>query len=352
MAMSSVQHRWWNLAKTLLWFLGVAIVIALILFPLIGLHAFWNVLIPVAPAVVALTPGIWRNICPLGMTSQIPRRFGFSRQMRLTAAAQGWFILVAVVLLFVLIPPRHTIFNTSGIATAILLLAIGVVALVSGFLFDGKSGWCAGLCPVHQVEKLYGQRPTCTVENAQCLACNRCVSACPDSTPGVNPHTAESTRPKRAAVFVFIGAFPGFIWGWFQVPDYEAAEGLSNLVGTYLLPLASAGATLAVYALLISSMPLQRRRTIDRLFAAAAISTYYWFRIPALIGFGAFPGDGMLLDLSGTIPPQVVWVFCVVLTIFWVWWIAGRRNGLRPWMVRPPFEDQSSSPVRLPVSTG
>jgi hypothetical protein len=151
---------------------------------------------------------------------------------------------------------------------------------------------------------------------------------------------------------VLIGGFPGFIWGWFQVPDYSGADGLFNLVGTYLLPLAGGGATLAVYLLLISSMPLQRRRTIDRVFAASAISTYYWFRVPALIGFGPFPGDGLLLDLSGIIPLQVVWAFRVVSTIFWIWWIALRRNGLRPWMVRPPFESPPSSPVRLSISAG
>lgn len=352
MAMSPAQQRWWNLAQILMWFLGIAIVSALLLFPVVGLHAFWDVLIPVAPAVVALIPGIWRNICPLGTTSQIPRRFGFSRRTQVPAAAQGWFMLVAVALLCVLIPLRHTVFDTSGVATAILLLSIGAFALVAGILLRGKSGWCTGLCPVHQVEKLYGQRPICTVENAHCSTCSRCVSACPDSTPGVNPHTAESTWPKCLAVSVLIGGFPGFIWGWFQVPDYSGADGLFNLVGTYLLPLAGGGATLAVYLLLISSMPLQRRRTIDRVFAASAISTYYWFRVPALIGFGPFPGDGLLLDLSGIIPLQVVWAFRVVSTIFWIWWIALRRNGLRPWMVRPPFESPPSSPVRLSISAG
>ncbi len=350
MAISHAAQRWWTLAQAIMWCVGFALIVTLVLFPVIGLHAFWDVLIPVAPAVVALIPGIWRNVCPLGITSQLPRRLGFSRLIHLNTTGQGWLSFAAVALLFLIIPLRHTTFDTNGLSTAILLVAIGCLALIMGSILEGKSGWCAGLCPVHQVEKLYGQHPTCTVDNPHCSTCSKCVSACPDSTPGVNPHTAERSWPKRWAILVFIGAFPGYIWGWFQTPDYLGTDGLANLMGTYLLPAAGGGATLALYVLLISSMPMQRRRNIDRLFAAVAISTYYWFRVPALLGYGPFPGDGMLIDLTGSIPAPAFWAFRVVSTAFWVWWIAMRNNGLRPWMIRPPFEQPSGVLLTLSVS--
>ena len=60
--------RTWRAVQTVVWLAGVAILAALLFAPEIGIHAFWNVLIPVAPALVAFAPGLWRKICPLAST--------------------------------------------------------------------------------------------------------------------------------------------------------------------------------------------------------------------------------------------------------------------------------------------
>jgi hypothetical protein len=34
-----------------------------------------------------------------------------------------------------------------------------------------------------------------------------------------------------------VGAFPGFVWGWFQVPDYSRITGIEQLIAIYKLPI-------------------------------------------------------------------------------------------------------------------
>ena len=43
-----------------------------------GLHIMWDVVLPIAPATMAIIPGVWRNVCPLGTTSQLARHAGRS----------------------------------------------------------------------------------------------------------------------------------------------------------------------------------------------------------------------------------------------------------------------------------
>ena len=74
----------WRWVQTSVWFLGLALLLSLWFWPRVGLHLFWNVLIPVAPALLALAPGVWRNVCPLGTTSLLPRHLGFSREWKLS----------------------------------------------------------------------------------------------------------------------------------------------------------------------------------------------------------------------------------------------------------------------------
>jgi len=327
-------------------------IVLLFVKPEIGLHAFWDVLIPVAPALVALLPGVWRNICPTATMSQLPRRFKYSKKKKLSARTHSWLVLLSVLLLFTIIPLRHTLFDVNGPATGIFLIVSTIIAIVLTYAFDGKSGWCASLCPVHQVEKLYGQRPIATVSNSHCDACSKCVMACPDSTPAPSPHLGGKMWPRRAATFGLIGAFPGYVWGWFQVQDYSTfSQGVENIANTFTIPVIGGAATLALYALLISSVPLQKRKIIDRFFAAAAISCYYWYRIPWLFGFSQFEGNGMLIDLTNVISPTVMTIIPFVTTAFWVWWLALKRNGLRSWMTRPPYAEGEQTPVGITIST-
>ncbi len=336
---------WWTVVQGILVAAALALFAALIWWPKVGLHAFWDVLIPAAPALVVLAPGLWRNICPLGTASQLGRRAGGVRGMQLDARWQAYMGLIGVVLLLVLVPLRHPWFNLDGIATLLLLVAAGVVALLVGFMFAGKSGWCTGVCPVHAVERLYGTKSLLTVTSAHCKTCVRCVIPCPDTAPGIRHGQGQSTWARKATWVIIVGGFPGFVWGWFQVPD-----GISiGAAEAWVWPLGSMLGTMVLWVLLRSALPKSDGRRLDALFAASAVSAYYWFRIPALFGYGVYPGDGMLVDLHGTVPVIVFNVSRVVLALFFVWWMVIRTPTPRPWMYKPPQEKSKSASVAMTI---
>lgn len=329
----------WRIAQISVWLLGVIIFINLIVNPVTGIHLFWNILIPLAPALFVVAVGVWRNICPLSSTVLFPRHMGFLKRKKLTIAQAGKLNLIAVIALFILVPLRHAIFNMNGTATALLLISITLVAVFAGLFYEWKSAWCSGLCPIHPVEKLYGIKNKLTLPNAHCNTCHRCVTPCPDSTPGINPLSSKKTRYHKIAGFLMIGAFPGFVWGWFQVPDYNGIASFTQLMSIYMLP---------VIGLIVSSVLfLLLKRFINEkiliaIFSAAAVSCYYWFRIPALVGFGVFPGDGMLIDLTGFLPIWSIQITVLATTAFFFWWIVFSKQNKISWMTRPVYADSDN----------
>ncbi len=345
----------WRTLQTAVWLLGIAIFLALIFWPKIGIHAFWNVLIPVAPALLVFGTGLWRNICPLGSTGLLARHFNKSSRVKLTPARQGQFALIGLGLLLLIVPLRHVVLDTSGPATAIAIACLAIIAVIAGFTVEWKSGWCSGLCPVHQVEKLYGTRPAFTVPNAHCTQCQGCVAICPDSTPAMHPLHTCPTLWHKAVGIIMVGGFAGFIWGWFQVPDYVAAEGWSHLPQAYGMPFAGFAVTLTLFIILKQLFPAARNGTTNgetnstlvRIFAAAAVSCYYWYRLPALFGFGPYPGDGMLIDMSETLPEWFPNASHIITTIIFFWWLVAREGVARSWTVRPPLAQQKSTGVQL-----
>ena len=52
-----------------------------------GLDLWWELLVPLLPLVWFVAPGLWRNVCPLAATNQIPRVLGFTRGV----TAPAWF---------------------------------------------------------------------------------------------------------------------------------------------------------------------------------------------------------------------------------------------------------------------
>ena len=81
--LSGRSLQYWRIAQTLVGLIGLSIFFSLIFFPEIGIHAFWNVLIPIAPVLFVLATGLWRNICPLASTSLISRHLGLARNKKL-----------------------------------------------------------------------------------------------------------------------------------------------------------------------------------------------------------------------------------------------------------------------------
>lgn len=332
--LSRNQRIAWRTVQTSVWFVGVAMVGALLWAPPIGIHAFWNVLIPVAPALVAFAPGLWRNICPMATTALFTRHSGLSVARKISPLWQGRLLLVGVILLFAIVPLRHVLLDLNGPATAGVILALSLAAIFMGARYEWKSGWCSGMCPVHPVERLYGSSPLITLPNAHCTACHHCVQPCADATQALDPLSVENGTARQVAGLMMVGGFPGFIWGWFQVRDYAGALGWGHLGAAYGYPMIAAGTTLALF------LALQSRLDgifLRRLFAAAAIACYYWYRLPALFDFGLFPGDGMLVDLTSVLPVWSPALFRVVTTSLFTWWLAGRMRISRSWLVRPDY---------------
>ncbi len=328
----------WRSAQVLVWLIGAFIFTCLIFYPSLGLLLFWNLLIPVAPALLVLATGLWRNVCPLATTTLLPRHLGISSRKIMSVPWQGKLGLLAVIALFLVVPLRHAVFNTNAQATAILLFACVVIGFGMGLVFDWKSSWCSTLCPVSPVEKLYGENTLRSMPNAHCQECVNCSLPCPDSTPNFHPGLSRKTVYHRLTSLFLIGGLPGFIWGWFQVPDHHGIHDLRTLLSVYQYPFLGMLGSLLVYLLLKPITPAQWERKLVGVFAAAAVSCYYWYRIPALLGFGQFAGDGLLIDLHTRMSSQTVTGICIALALFFFWWLVWRSPNKQSWSIRPAFK--------------
>jgi hypothetical protein len=106
-ATSPRSLAYWRVAQYAVLLLGMALLTTLLYFPAIGLDIMWNGLIPIAPALVVIAPGLWRNICPMSTFSLLPHRFGFSRRRLLPRRWAGVLTFIGLVALFVIVPLRH-----------------------------------------------------------------------------------------------------------------------------------------------------------------------------------------------------------------------------------------------------
>ena len=335
--LSKKSILYWRIAQTGVWLVGLTIIFFLLFYPTIGIHLFWNVLIPIAPALIVVAIGLWRNVCPMATNSLFFRHLGLSKKKKLTMKQSSILNFIAIASLFIIVPLRHGIFDMNGPATAVLILSLAVAAIGMGLIYEWKSGWCSGLCPVHPVEKLYGLNSKLYLPNAHCDSCSRCMVLCPDATPRVNPMSLKKNNFHKISGFLMVAAFPGFIWGWFQVPDAERIIDLEHLISLYYLPLIGMAVTSLLYLFLKRFF---KQKLLTAIFSASAVSCYYWYRIPALVGFGIFPKDGMLVDLSRSIPQWSVDLVVATITLFLFWRIVFREQTDAPWAKRPTYEDK------------
>ncbi len=336
-APGSAALAYWRGAQNVLLAAGVLLVGLLLFVPAIGLAIMWNILIPVAPALVVVAPGLWRNICPMATVSLLPRRFGLSRGRTPSRRLAGLLGLASVSALFLIAPLRHLSLNTDGPMTALMLVLAAGIAVAMGIAFEWRSGWCGSLCPIHPVEKLYGFAPAITVGNRRCDCCAKCTTPCPDSTRSM---TAVITGPAQLDRWIghgLTGSFVGFVWGWYQLPDYHGPIGTAEILAGYLWPFGCAAVSLTIYAAARKWLCRSKsaRNTLVRVFAVAAVSTYYWYRIPALVGFGPFPDTGLLWDLTGVLPSWTPAISRTLTTSFFAWFLILRRSPNASWMVRP-----------------
>jgi hypothetical protein len=134
-----------------------------------------------------------------------------------------------------------------------------------------------------------------------------------------------------------VGGFAGFIWGWNQVPNYAGSEGWQHLAESYGLPAGGMALSIVLFLVLRRTSGEEHRTLLVRTFAAAAVACYYWYRIPALVGFGSIQGDGMLVDLRGTLPEWFPLASRTATTVLFGWWLVVKTPRKRSWSVRPAY---------------
>ena len=327
----------WYLLQGILFAASITLVALLLFSPALGLDILWNILIPAAPVLIVIAPGLWRNICPMATMNYLPQHLGISMEGTMSRRGAALLGLLSLVLLFLIVPYRHIGLDHNGPMSALMLIAAAILAFGFGIAFKGRGGWCRTLCPIHPVERLYGQAPAVSFRNARCAQCTHCTVPCPDSIRSMNP--AINGQPFLAGMsgHVMIGSFAGFVWGWFQIPNYDGLITTHHYLSAYLWPFGGALTALAIYALLYRWLFKTKpaRRTLIRIFATAAVSIYYWFRIPALLGLGPHHGTGMLYDLTGTLPVWSEDLSHLVTTSFFIWFILLRKAPGLSWLNRP-----------------
>ncbi len=262
------------------------------------LNLFWNVVVPLLPAVFLLNPMVWRNVCPLATLN----RFSADRWGRIVPSP-AWTTgasVVGVLLLYVLVPARRFLFNTDGVALAWTVGLVAALAFVAGLFFEGKSGFCNGICPVLSVERLYGQRPFADVTNARCAPCTKCTGrGCIDlSGPASVAQTLGSARRSFRWLLTpfgfFAAGFPGFVYAYFTSTNGSVATAPAIYAHFLIWTAVSVGVT----ALGAALWPAHNRRLLLAL-GATAVGTYYWFAAPRLAeAVGLVPEIGAILRVG------------------------------------------------------
>jgi NADPH-dependent 2,4-dienoyl-CoA reductase/sulfur reductase-like enzyme/ferredoxin len=288
----------------------LALCVALFVRPAGGLFWLFKVVVPLLPILFFVAPGLWRNICPLAASNQTPRLFGFTRGLTAPRWLARWGYVVAICLFLGIAAARLALFNNSGTATAVLLLAVIVAAFFGGVFLKGKSGWCSSICPLLPVQRVYGQTPFVTVANSHCQPCVGCTKNCYDFNPRV-AYQADLHDPDpnwSSTRKLFASALPGFVLGFYLLVNQSGSSRVHLYEHLGLYVVASIGIFFALDALLPLSTSL-----LIAFFASAAINIFYWYG-------GAILANSFL-TITGVAIPWVRWPIraaVLVLTLIWI----------------------------------
>lgn len=315
---------------------ALAIAALLALEPEIGLPLFWGLIIPALPLVFMFMPGLWRNLCPLATSNQIPRRHKFMRAATRRTLPQGIAYPTGVMLLIGGVIGRRLLFNVSGTATAALIVGAMAAAFVGGLLFKGKSGWCSSICPLLPVQRLYGQTPFVKIANTQCEPCVGCTKNCYDFNPGAAylADQYDANPAYRNVRRFFAGVFPGLVLGYYLVPPV-AEIGPMSIVAQMLAYMAGSLMLFTLLDLLVG----RTRNLTPVAFGAVAFSLFYWFSAPIIMQ--------TLSLLSGeTFDNEIVGAFRATVIVGGLVWIA-RSLHVERLFLRDQVRRSASGDVRL-----
>lgn len=286
---------WWALRLAVL---GLATVEIALLFtqPKLGLALFWTVAVPCLPALWAIAPGLWRQVCPMALVNQLPRTLGFGAARSLPKAAEHWAYFIAVALLVAMVALRRPLLNQEGWATGAMCAAALALAFAGGLVFKGRSGWCGTFCPLSPVQRSHGQAPIFVVRNGYCPTCVGCQKNCLDFNPRAAIHGDLADAGSRGATqkLWFMAMLPGLIVGYYKLAGVLQQGGPAPYFAALAAGLlASAGLFLLLRAVFATSA--YRMATV---FGVAALLLYYVWAGPVLVAGVA--------DLIGVVPDETL----------------------------------------------
>jgi nitrite reductase (NADH) large subunit len=275
-----------------------------------GLFVFFHVIVPLWPLLVFVAPGLWRNVCPLAATNQLPRVLGFGRGRNLPGWLRNRGYLIAVTLFFGITSARLAGLDDRGTAMGLLLFMVVVLAFVGGIAFKGKSGWCSSICPLLPLQRLYGQTPMVTVPNGHCPTCVGCAKNCYDFQPrsAYQADLTDSDPRWSGQRKLFAAALPGFVLGFFLLAGRADQLGSQALVLLGVAMFISVGTFFAVEVTCALSTAM-----LAVAYAAAALNVFYWFNTPVLID--------ALAAIFAVDAPWLRWPFqsaVAGLTVLWI----------------------------------
>jgi nitrite reductase (NADH) large subunit len=300
-------RAWWLAAQLAGVSLTGVLLVALVMMPQPTLHVLWDMVIPLLPAVFLVNPLVWRSVCPLATINEYSGNRTGRGAMPPRALRVAW--VVGIALLFVMVPARRFLLNENGLALAITITTVAVLALAAGLAFSGRAGFCNSICPVLPVEKLYGQAPLLPLAGARCASCTVCTPAgCIDLS--ADKTMAQTVGPLRkhsgwvrTGFGAFAAAFPGFIIGYFTTTNGDLAS--AGAVYDQVLGFAAASyGVVAVLALLLNA----RAQWAMPVLGAAALGLYYWYASPSLAE-------------SYALTPAAAWAIRVVMGAAIGWWL-------------------------------
>ena len=271
-------RAWWVIRAAV--FAGTLTVVALLwVDSALGLRIFWGVVIPLLPIFFFLAPGVWRNICPLASSNQLPRALKWTRAMTPPPWLKRYSYAISISFFFIFVSLRKIGLQTRGVWTGALLLAVVVGAFSGGMIFKGKSGWCSSICPLLPVQRVYGQTPFLLVANTHCQPCVGCTKNCYDFNPRV-AYLADLNEDAswNAGRKFFAAAFPGLILGFFRVPAVPQAS-IGLIYGELALYVA---ASVATFVLLDAFVNVSTHK-LTSIYALAALNIFYWYAFPVLV---------------------------------------------------------------------
>src|SRR4051812_4900093 len=299
---------------------GLVVAALLIAVPKTGLFVMWRVVIPSLPLLFMVAPGLWRNLCPLAASNQQPRALSITKA--LTAPnwlkEYGYVIAFSGFALFIVL--RKFGLDSNGVYSALLLLGAMTAAFTGGMFFKGKSGWCSTMCPLLPIQRIYGQTPLLMVANAHCQPCVGCVKNCYD----FNPRAAyladlhDSDNYWSGYRRFFVGAFPGLVLAFFEVPNTKNLA----MLGEMALYVAVSVAAFAVLNAFIKTST----HTITALFGATAFAIFYWF-------VGASYG-----------PPALDWVLRAAAIALAATWFVRTLQKEKPFLERAGAKPAQAQP--------